>query len=83
MGQLVQQLRDFGGVWLAHCKHNGFAKLAADGVAQAMFEQGFAEQAVGGLREKPLFKALLLEALLAGLVTLGRFVDDHGGIALI
>ena len=72
-----------GGVILVDGKHQGFAKLAADGVAQAVREQSFAKQDVGGLGEKLLFIAALLEVLLAGLFALWRVANDYCGVANI
>ena len=80
-------MRELGGVVLADGKHNGFAKLATDGVAQAVCQQGFTKQAVGGLREKRFLKTSLLEALLTRLlnvfVSRWRIADGHGRVAQV
>ena len=49
---------------LADSEDDGLADLAADGVAQGIFEKGFAKKLIGALREETLFKLALLEGLL-------------------
>ena len=68
---------------LADGEHNGFAKLATDGVTQAVGQQGFAKQAIGGFGEKLFLETALLEALLAGLFASRGFVDDDSGITQV
>ena len=48
---------------LADGEDDGLANFAADGVAQGVFEKGFAEELVGGLREETLLELALLERL--------------------
>jgi hypothetical protein len=65
-------------VVLADGEDDGFAELAADGVAQAIFEEGFAETAVGGFEKKRFSKLALLEALPSG-PRPRRREGGHGG----
>jgi len=71
VGHLIQDLRQFGGVVLADCKDNRLAYLPADGIAQGVFQKGFAEELVGGRCEEAILELTLLEGLLlvfAGIV---------------
>ena len=49
VGLLVEDLREPGGVGLADGEDDGLAEFGADGIAQAVLQQGLAEQLVGGL----------------------------------
>ena len=62
---------------LTDAKHKRLTKLAADGITQAMVQQGLTEQPVGGFRKKLLFETLLLKPLFAGLFTFVRLIDDN------
>ncbi len=77
VGHLVKDLRELARVMLADSEDNGLPNLAADRVAQGIFEEGFAEELVGGLGEESLLKLPLLErlAVVVAFVVLER--DDE------
>ena len=53
VGHQVENLSHFGGVVLADSKDDGFANLAADGIAEGVFKERLAEKFVGGFGKKP------------------------------
>ena len=61
-------------------KDDGFSNLAADRIAQRIFEKCFAEELVGGFGEKTFFKLSLFECLgmVVPFVILER--DDETGV---
>ena len=71
VGHLVEDLRQLGGVVLADGEDDGLADLPADRIAQGVFQEGLAEELVGGVGEEALLELALLEGLLlvfAGIV---------------
>ena len=48
MRLFVEDLRELGRMGLADGEDDGLAKFGADGIAQAVLQQRFAEQLVGG-----------------------------------
>jgi hypothetical protein len=62
VGHLVEDLRQLAGVVLADGEDDGLADLAADRVAQGVFQEGLAEELVGGFGEEALLELALLEA---------------------
>ena len=64
VGHLVEDLRQLGGVVLADGEDDGLADLAADRIAQGVFQKGLAEELVGGVGEEALLELALLEGLL-------------------
>ena len=64
VGHLVEDLRQLGGVVLADGEDDRLADLAADRIAQGIFQKGLAEELVGGLGEEALLELALLEGLL-------------------
>ncbi len=64
VGHLVEDLRQLGGVVLADGKDDRLADLAADRIAQGIFQKRLAEKLVGGVGEKALLELALLEGLL-------------------
>jgi len=63
VGHLVENLREPGGVILADGKHERLSDLAADGIAQRVFEKRLAEKLVGRGREEAFLKLALLVGL--------------------
>ena len=63
-GDLVQNLRQPGGVVLADGEDYGLANLAADWIAQCVLKERRAENLVGRVREEALLELTLLEDLL-------------------
>ena len=59
----IQDLRKFGGVILTNGEDDGFANLAADGIAVRMLQKYFAEKLVGGIGKKAFFEFALFENL--------------------
>src|SRR5712691_898452 len=71
VGHLIEDLSQLGGVILADSEDDGLADLAADRIAQGIFQKGLAEQLVRGVGEEALLELALLEGLLlvfAGIV---------------
>ena len=56
VGHLVENLRELGGVILADGEDDGLADLAADRIAQRIFEKGLAEELIGRLRRRSAFQ---------------------------
>ena len=64
VGHLVEDLRQLGGVVLADGEDDRLADLAADRVAQGVFQERLAEDCVGRAGEEPLLELALLVRLL-------------------
>ena len=64
VGHLVEDLRQLGGVVLTNSEDNGLADLPADRIAQGVFQEGLAQELIGGLGEEMLLEFTLLEGLL-------------------
>ena len=77
VGHLVEDLRQLGGVVLADGEDDGLADLAADRIAQGVFEEGLAEELVGGVGEEALLELALLEGLLLVLAVVVGERDDE------
>ena len=56
VGHLIENLCQLACVVLADGKDDGLAELAADRVAQGVFEKGLAEKLIGGRREEALLE---------------------------
>ena len=76
VGHFIEDLRQLGGMVLADGEDDRLADLAADRIAQGVFEKRLAEELVGGVREERLLEFALLEGLLAGLRLSSSVNDD-------
>ncbi len=73
VGDLVEHLRQLGGVVLADREDDGLADFAADRVAQGVLEESLTEDGVGGVGEESFLELALFEGLL--LVLAGVVVE--------
>ncbi|MCG3768872.1 MAG: hypothetical protein JW394_0993 [Nitrospira sp.] len=80
VGHFVEYLRQLARVVLADGEDDGLADLAADRIAQGIFEKGFTEELISGYREKPSFKLALLESLI---VVIAFVVFERNNEALV
>ena len=77
VGHLVEDLRQLGGVVLADREDDRLADLPADRIAQGVFQEGLAEELVGGVGEEALLELALLESLLLVFAGIVLELDDE------
>ena len=77
VGHLVEDLGQLGGVVLADCEEDGFADLTTYRVPESVFEEGLAEDLVGGFREEASLELALPIGLFVVLaVVIGERYDE-------
>ena len=76
VGHLVQNLGELGCVVLAHGKNDGLPDLAANGVAQGVFDKGLAEDLIGRGRKEALLEFALLVGFLLVVALVVLKLDD-------
>ena len=77
VGHLVEDLRELGGVVLADGEDDGLADLAADGIAQGVFQERLAEELVGGVGEERFSNSRCLKASFWSSPSSSVKVDDE------
>jgi hypothetical protein len=71
---LVQDFGELGGVVLTDGEDDGLTYLTANGVAQGVLQKSFAEELVGGFREKAFFKLpLFVDLFLVTAIVILKF----------
>ena len=63
IGDVIQDLRQLGRVVLTDGENDGLADLAADGIAQGILHESFAENLVGRVGKEAFLELTLLEGL--------------------